>query len=154
MNPHQIKWPFLVFCHLQLLFCSDALQKVSLQQCFIFKNTHGKEFNRFLITKIKLLSCWRDNNELYKCFPKIMCTSATICHTMVAGDLSLFSFPTSAKWAQYTDNTMLTCKDFTSAAGHLQALLRNICEEEDGQWTQRKFNAYTLLEVLRYDLVS
>ena len=35
----------------------------------------------------------------------------TICHGIVARDLSLFSFPSSVKWDHRLDNVMLTHED-------------------------------------------
>lgn len=41
----------------------------------------------------------------------------TICHKMVVQDQSLPSFPTSVKWGEYINDTMLTSEKFASAAG-------------------------------------
>ena len=35
----------------------------------------------------------------------------TVCHGMVAWDMSLFSFPISVKWDHYADDIMLTCEE-------------------------------------------
>lgn len=52
--------------------------------------------------------------------------SPTICHRMVAQDLSLFSFMTSVKQAHCIDDTMLTCEDFPQLQKALQALLDHL----------------------------
>ena len=44
----------------------------------------------------------------------------SICHRMGASEHSLFSFPTSLKWAHYIDNMLiiLSCKDLPVLQGH------------------------------------
>lgn len=50
----------------------------------------------------------------------------TVCHGMEAQGLSLFSFPTSVKWAYYTDGIMLTCEDLPLLRDTLQTLLEHL----------------------------
>ena len=49
--------------------------------------------------------------------------SPTMPPGMVAWDLSLFSFPTSVKWARYTDDMLFTCEDLPLLQDTLQILL-------------------------------
>lgn len=48
-----------------------------------------------------------------------------VCHLKVT-DLSLFSFPTSVKWAHYINNITLTREDLPLLQGTLQILLEHL----------------------------
>lgn len=54
--------------------------------------------------------------------PPRLLHSTTICHGVVAGDLSLFSFPISVKWIHYTDDVLRTYKDLPLRQDTLQVL--------------------------------
>ena len=45
---------------------------------------------------------------------------------MVALDFSLFSFPTSVKWAYYIDNITLTCEELSLLQDTLQTWLEHL----------------------------
>lgn len=53
----------------------------------------------------------------------------TIWQGIIAWNLSLFSLPTSIKWAHYIDDMMLTCKDLPLLQDTLQALLNKYTPE-------------------------
>ena len=43
--------------------------------------------------------------------PKATYSDPQLCYRMAAQDMSLFSFPTTVKWAHYIDDIMLMCED-------------------------------------------
>lgn len=61
----------------------------------------------------------------FQVLPQEYLHSPTICHGMVAHDLSLL-FPTPIKWAQYIDNIMLTCEYLLLLQDALQGLLEQL----------------------------
>lgn len=102
----------------------------------------------FSISKINLPACGRNNNEPFKCFPPAL-HSSIVCHGRVTGDVFLFSFPTSIKWAHYIDAIMLTCEDSPLLQDTLQALLE--CLQGKG-WQvnpQKTRDAVTTIEFLK-----
>ena len=117
-----------IFCHLQTVTVSrGCCGKVILQKCFIFREIDATGLDRFLITEIHLPSCGRNDNEPFRCFPQATCMhSLAMCRGMVAGDLSLPSFPTVVKWAHYVDAIMLTCEESPLLKGVLKGLLEHL----------------------------
>lgn len=54
---------------------------------------------------------WEGQQWTFQVFLQVYLHSCTICHVMVAQNLSLFSFLTSVKWAHFIDDIVLTCED-------------------------------------------
>ena len=69
---------------------------------------------------------WEEQQWTFQVLPQGHLHSPTTCHGMVAQDLSLFSFPTSVKWAHYIDEMMLTCEDLPLLQDLLQTLLEHL----------------------------
>lgn len=65
---------------------------------------------------------WEEQQWTFQVLPQGSLHSCTICDRMVAPDLSV-SFPTSVKWALYTDDTMLIYEGLPLLQNTLQPLL-------------------------------
>lgn len=108
---------------------------------------HLQEFmekaDRFLMIKSNLPSCGRDNNKPFKCFPKATCIAPANVWGGSWG-LSLFSFPTSVKWANYIDDIMLACKDLPLS---VRERMSNEPRENEGPGTTVRF--WVLFRLLR-----
>lgn len=73
--------------------------------------------------------------------PQCYSPSPTMCHGMVALNLSLFSFPTSVKGAHYVDDIMPTCEDWPLCRKPCR-LCWTTYNREDGQWVHREFQVW------------
>lgn len=78
------------------------------------------------VDKDTVRKCVSHLGVTFQLLPQGYSYSPTICHGMVARDLSLFSFLTSVKRAHYIDDIMLTCEDLPLLQKSLQALLKHL----------------------------
>lgn len=147
MNSHQIcsHGHFQVFGHLQTVtVLSTPWQKVFLQKWLIFREICRKNSDRFLVDKINLPSCGRDNNKPFQNPPpppKAICTVQPCALEQNGGPIPVL-FPTSVKQAHYMDDTRWTCEDLTLWQDTLPALLEHVWE--DGQQIHGKFKTQIL----------
>ena len=86
--------------------------------------------------RIKFASMWEAKQWTFQVLPRGVLHSTTICHGIIVQDLSLSSFPTSVKWAHYTDDRMLTCEDLPLQQDTRQVLLEHLGEKESSEPTE------------------